>query len=128
MYCLSVRNRRGAAVRRRRGNANYRPVAAYHAQEKQAFAGFSVRLQKAARGMRTIDPLRSLALLDNGRSQSYSINSSALPNTDSGIVRPSAFAVLTLMTNSNLLGCSIGMSPAFAPLRILSAMTTARVK
>ena len=54
--------------------------------------------------------------------------SSARDSRDWGIVRPMAFAVLRLMTNSNLLGCSIGMSPGFSPFRILSAMTTTRGK
>ena len=33
---------------------------------------------------------------------------SARSSTDGGIVRPSAFAVLRLITNSNLVGCSTG--------------------
>ena len=36
------------------------------------------------------------------------------------IVRPSALAVLRLITSSNLVGCSTGMSAGFTPLRILS--------
>jgi hypothetical protein len=35
-------------------------------------------------------------------------------------VRPSALAVLRLMTSSNFVGCSAGRSAGFAPLRILS--------
>src|SRR5580704_10144186 len=35
----------------------------------------------------------------------YSITSSALASSMSGIVRPIAFAVLLFMTNSNLFGC-----------------------
>jgi len=34
------------------------------------------------------------------------------------MVRPSALAVLRLMTNSNVVGCSTGRSPGLAPLRI----------
>src|SRR5207253_1833377 len=34
-----------------------------------------------------------------------------------GIVRPSAFAVLRLMTSSNLVGCSTGRSAGLAPFR-----------
>ena len=49
----------------------------------------------------------------------YSITWSARLSTDCGIVNPSAFAVLRLMTSSNFVGCSIGKSPGFAPLRIL---------
>jgi len=37
-----------------------------------------------------------------------------------GIVRQRALAILRLITNSNLVGCSTGRSPALAPLRILS--------
>ena len=50
----------------------------------------------------------------------YSITLSALTMTDSGTVRPSAFAVLRLMTSSNLVGCSTGRSAGLAPLMILS--------
>ena len=48
------------------------------------------------------------------------ITSSARASTDGGIVRPSALAVLRLMTSSNLVGCSTGRSAGLAPLRILS--------
>jgi DNA-binding transcriptional LysR family regulator len=44
----------------------------------------------------------------------------ARSNTDSGIVSLSAFAVLRLTTNSNWVGSSMGSSPGFEPLRILS--------
>src|SRR5262245_44258196 len=50
----------------------------------------------------------------------YSITSSARKRNDSGIVRPSAFAVVRFTTRSNRVGCSTGMSPGFAPRRILS--------
>jgi hypothetical protein len=50
----------------------------------------------------------------------YSITWSARRSSDGGTVRPSAFAVLRLMTRRKRLGCSIGSSPAFAPLKILS--------
>ena len=36
------------------------------------------------------------------------------------MVSPSALAALRLITSSNFLGCSIGKSPGWAPLRILS--------
>jgi hypothetical protein len=51
---------------------------------------------------------------------SYWMTSSATASTDGGIVRPSAFAVLRLMTRSNLVGCSTGRSAGLAPFRILS--------
>src|SRR5262249_37610251 len=50
----------------------------------------------------------------------HSITSSAVCRNGSGMVRPSAFAVLRLMTSSYLVGCWTGRSLAFAPLRIRS--------
>src|SRR5262249_17718659 len=50
----------------------------------------------------------------------HSITSLARRRNDSGIVRPSALAVVRLMVRSNFVGCSTGMSPGFAPRRILS--------
>jgi hypothetical protein len=51
---------------------------------------------------------------------SYSITSSARTSKEGGTVRPSALAVLRLITNSNLVGCSTGRSEGLVPLRILS--------
>jgi hypothetical protein len=45
---------------------------------------------------------------------------SARASTCGGIVTPICFAVLRLITSSNLVGCSTGNSPGLAPLRILS--------
>jgi hypothetical protein len=50
----------------------------------------------------------------------HSITSLARASSIGGISRPSAFAVVRLMTRSNLVGCSTGMSAGFAPRRILS--------
>ena len=44
------------------------------------------------------------------------------------MVRPSALAVLRLMTSSNFVGCSTGRSAGLAPLRILSTYSAARRK
>ncbi len=52
--------------------------------------------------------------------RSYSITSLARSKNNSGMVNPSAFAVVLLTTRSNLSGCSTGMSAGFAPRRILS--------
>jgi hypothetical protein len=48
------------------------------------------------------------------------ITSSAWNSSVGGIVRPRSFAVLRLMTSSNVVGCSTGRSAGLAPLRILS--------
>src|SRR5262249_3717474 len=49
----------------------------------------------------------------------HSITWSARSSTDWGIVSPSAFAVLRLITSSNFVGCSTGRSAGLAPRRIL---------
>jgi hypothetical protein len=48
----------------------------------------------------------------------YSITSSARTSSDDGTSRPSAFAVLRLITSSNVAGCMTGRSAAFVPFRI----------
>src|SRR5205814_2049243 len=53
-------------------------------------------------------------------SQFHSITSSARASNDCGTVRPSALAVLRLITNSNFVGCSTGISDGFAPFRIFA--------
>jgi hypothetical protein len=50
------------------------------------------------------------------RSPVHSITSSASASSLSGTVRPSAFAVLRLITSSNLVGCTTGKSAGFSPL------------
>ena len=56
----------------------------------------------------------------------HRITSSAWKRRVSGIVRPSAWAVLRLMTSSNFVGCSTGRSAGLVPLRILSTYAAAR--
>ena len=51
---------------------------------------------------------------------SHSITRLARSMMDGGIEIFSAFAVFRLTTSSNSFGCSTGMSPAFAPLRMLT--------
>src|SRR5258707_7284485 len=48
----------------------------------------------------------------------YSIIRSARSRNDSGMVRPSAFAVLRLIVSLNLVGNTTGRSPGFSPFRI----------
>ena len=59
-------------------------------------------------------------LLLAGTRVDHSITWSARSSSEGGIVRPNAFAVLRLITSSNVVGCSIGTSAGLAPLRILS--------
>src|SRR5262249_59436495 len=47
----------------------------------------------------------------------HSITSSASDSSVDGTSMPSTLAVCTLMTNSNLVGCMIGRSDGFLPLR-----------
>ena len=54
-------------------------------------------------------------------SRSHSITSSARPSSVGGTSRPSAFAVLRLITSSNFSGASTGSSLGFAPLKMRSA-------
>ena len=51
---------------------------------------------------------------------SHSITSSAMASNDAGTVRPSVFAVLRLITSTNLVGSWTGRSAGLAPLRIRS--------
>jgi hypothetical protein len=51
----------------------------------------------------------------------HSITSSAVASRVLGTVKPSAFAVLRLMANSNFTVCWIGKSAGFSPLRIRPA-------
>src|SRR5262249_36604865 len=54
------------------------------------------------------------------RAAIHSRTSLARSQNASGIVSPSALAVVRLMMRSTFLGCSTRMSPGFAPRRILS--------
>jgi hypothetical protein len=56
----------------------------------------------------------------------HSITRSACSRSDFGIVRPSLFAVLRLMTSSNFVGCSTGKSAGLAPFKILSTLGLAQ--
>jgi hypothetical protein len=57
---------------------------------------------------------------------SYSITSSARARKAAGIAIPNASVVFMLMTNSNLVGCSTGISSGFVPRKILSVISAAR--
>jgi hypothetical protein len=55
------------------------------------------------------------------------MTSSARASSVGGTSRRSALAVVRLMTRSNLVGCSTGMSLGFAPRRILSTIPAVRL-
>jgi hypothetical protein len=59
-------------------------------------------------------------------SSSHSITSSARASRVGGTSRPRALAVVKFTTRSNLVGCSTGRLPGFAPRRILSTSSAAR--
>ena len=57
---------------------------------------------------------------NSGHRHLYSTTSSARASNVGGMVRPSALAVLRLMTSSYLVGACTGMSAGFSPLRMRS--------
>src|SRR5262249_43380246 len=58
---------------------------------------------------------------EGGGRAPYSITSSARASSAGGTSRPSAFAALRLITNSNLVDCTTGRSSGLAPLGIRPA-------
>ena len=66
-------------------------------------------------GIARLDPMPLLF-----HTPAYRITSSAWKRSVGGIVRPSAWAVLRLMTSSNFIGRSTGRSPGLAPFRMRS--------
>src|SRR5262249_51335752 len=61
------------------------------------------------------------------RSALHSITSSARASRVSGTVRPSALAVVRLITNSYLVGACTGSSAGLSPLRMRSTYAAARL-
>src|SRR5262249_36765327 len=59
-------------------------------------------------------------------SRRHSITPSARASSVGGTSMPSVFAVLRLITSSNLVGCSTGRSAGLAPFRILSTYAALR--
>src|SRR6185312_8702594 len=57
--------------------------------------------------------------------RTHSITSSASASSLSGTVRPSAFAVLRLITSANLVDAWIGRAAGFSPLRMRSTYVAA---
>jgi hypothetical protein len=55
------------------------------------------------------------------KSPLHSITSSARPSSESGTMRPSAFAVLRFIISSTFVDCTTGRSAGFSPLRTFPA-------
>src|SRR5262249_5233549 len=69
---------------------------------------------------------KGISCCNNEEGYAYSITSSARTSSDGGTVRPSAFAVLRLITSSNLTGAWTGRSLGFSPFSIRSTYDAAR--
>src|SRR5262249_55554928 len=71
-------------------------------------------------------PSRRAAEQGNETASLHSITSSARSRIAGGSVTPSALAVLRLTTSWNFVGCSIGISEGFVPLRIFATKSPVR--
>jgi hypothetical protein len=120
--------------------APFNPAQALQALQQRRDIGLSLRIALGV-SHEHADAPHPLGLLRPGRERpcgrraaekrnelapSHSITAFARASSLSGIVSPSALAVLRLMTRSNSIGCSIGISAGFAPRSILSTRSAAR--
>src|SRR5215467_1668478 len=84
--------------------------------QQHAYAAHPLALLRARRHR----PNRRAAEQRDECAPLHSITSSARASSIGGTSRLSALAVLRLMINSNLVGCSTGRSAGLAPLKTLS--------
>src|SRR5262249_46066066 len=100
----------------KRGNAGLSFRIAFRKRRQHADSPHSLALLRARRerpcDRRTAEQRDELAPFD------HSITSSASASSLSGIWRPSALAVLRLMTNSSFVACMTGRSAGCSPLRM----------
>ena len=105
--------------RARRGSCSRGPQWVVSCPWNPAFAPSAIRSQS---GSSTTFPRfgarRPECAMERNSAARYSITSSARARSVGGTVMPSAFAVLRLMASVNLVGCMIGRSPGFSPLRM----------
>src|SRR5262249_26265195 len=87
--------------------------------------GVRLLRQAASRAARRVRQRCRAAEQRDERAALHSITSSARTRRAVGIVRPSAFAVLRLMANSNFVGCWTGRSAGFSPCRMRSTYPAA---
>ena len=106
--------RAGVQAERRLGAPNSDVLAATSASSSAA--GFPLR-QRTYQGSGS----KSVKCQNRKSATRYSITSSASVSRLGGTLIPSCLAVLRLTTSQNLLACSIGRSPGFAPRTILAA-------
>ena len=83
-------------------------------RHQHAHAPYPLRLLRTGRER----PTRRAAEQRDELAPVHSITSSAVACSVRGTVRPSACAVLRLITNSNCVGCRTGISAGFEPFRI----------
>jgi hypothetical protein len=102
------RNRRGSCRSPRAGIVSELQMRG-RARAREALRSIVIRLP--------IEPDSSVTTCHAGHA--HSITSSARARIDCGTVRPSALAVLILMTSSNVVGRWTGRSAGLAPFRIL---------
>jgi hypothetical protein len=100
----------------------------FSASRNDQAAGDDARLEQMLSASLTItdverSPWPGLLYAKTGYRHPHSITSSAVASSEDGMSRPSAFAVLRLITKSNLVGCSTGRSEGFVPLRIRPTYT-----
>src|SRR4029450_8668463 len=93
-----------------------------------ATTAFNPELQGKGKKEHPAKPTAARRSWPRWSSTGYSTTWSARTSSVCGIVRPSAFAVLRLITSSNFVGRSTGRSAGLAPLRILSTNDAARRK
>src|SRR5207253_3357420 len=83
------------------------------------------RVAHAARLGTDTEICDTVRLMHCSKSQRYSITLSAMASSDAGTSKPSALAVLRLMTSSYLVGACTERSAGFAPLRMRSTYPAA---
>jgi hypothetical protein len=89
-------------------------------------AGHRIAARQAVRLCRGDHSMISCPTHASRQEYLYSISSSVTERSAGDMSRPSALAVVRLMTRSNLLGCSTGISPGLVPCKILSTISAVR--
>ena len=91
-----------------------------HSVHSQASAAMPAPCPSPAIAPELAEALRAEKERHSSECDCYSMSSSTRPSSVYGMVRPSALAVLRLMTSSKFAGCLTGRSAGFVPFKILS--------